>query len=129
MKLAVNNVVYGLAQAVAESLVLAERAGIERTRAYEVFANSAVAAPMVHYRRAAYERPDEAPAAFRLVLAAKDLELIGALADRVGARVPQAQVNLQEVRGAIADGLGEQDLALIAEHLRGTEAVPSSALR
>jgi 3-hydroxyisobutyrate dehydrogenase-like beta-hydroxyacid dehydrogenase len=128
MKLAVNNVVYGLAQAVAESLVLAERAGIERTRAYDVFANSAIAAPMVHYRRDAYERPHQAPAGFRLVLAEKDLELITDLAHRVGARVPQAKVSLQEVRGAIADGFGEEDLALVAEHLRRADGVSSSAL-
>jgi 3-hydroxyisobutyrate dehydrogenase-like beta-hydroxyacid dehydrogenase len=118
MKLAVNNVIYGLAEAVAESLVLAERAGIERTSAYEVFANSAVAAPMVQYRRAAYEHPDEAPPAFRLVLAAKDLELITDLARQVGAQMPQADVNLDQVRGAIADGFGERDLALVAEYLR-----------
>ena len=51
MKLAVNAVVFAINQAIAEALVLAERAGIERSVAYDVFASSAVAAPVVHYRR------------------------------------------------------------------------------
>jgi 3-hydroxyisobutyrate dehydrogenase-like beta-hydroxyacid dehydrogenase len=127
MKLAVNNVVYGLAEAVAESLVLAERAGIERSSAYEVFTNSAIAAPMVHYRRGAYEHPDDAPASFRLVLAAKDLELIADLARRVGAPMPQAEINQDLVRRAVAGGFGEEDLALVAEYLRRSAGVSDAA--
>jgi 3-hydroxyisobutyrate dehydrogenase-like beta-hydroxyacid dehydrogenase len=127
MKLAVNNIIYGLAEAVAESLVLAERAGIERSSAYEVFTTSAIAAPMVNYRRGAYEHPDDAPAAFRLVLAAKDLELIADLARRVGAPMPQAEVNRDLVRRAIAGGFGEEDLALVAEYLRRNAGVSDAA--
>ncbi|MCU1617123.1 MAG: 6-phosphogluconate dehydrogenase, NAD-binding protein [Frankiales bacterium] len=66
MKPAVNAIVHTINQAVSEALVLAERAGIERAWAYEVFANSAVAAPFVVYRREAYQRPGEVPVTFRL---------------------------------------------------------------
>jgi 3-hydroxyisobutyrate dehydrogenase/2-hydroxy-3-oxopropionate reductase len=41
MKLAVNALVHGLNAALSESLVLAERAGVDRTAAYEVFASGA----------------------------------------------------------------------------------------
>lgn len=61
MKLAVNAVIYGIGQAVSESLVLAERAGIPRQTAYEVFCNSAVAAPMVKYRTRNFVDPENAP--------------------------------------------------------------------
>ena len=98
MKLAVNALVHGLAVALSESLVLAERAGVERTTAYEVFASGAAAAPFVLYKRAAFERPDETPVAFSLELVAKDLDLILALAERVGAPMPQADTNRDEVR-------------------------------
>src|SRR5690242_7709911 len=91
MKLAINAIVHSINQAVSEALVFAERAGIERTRAYEVFANSAVAAPFVLYRREAYERPGEVPVTFRLELAAKDLRLALALAQEVGADLPQTR--------------------------------------
>src|SRR5205823_809747 len=100
MKLAVNTVVYGLNEALSEGLVLAERSGIARARAYEALASSAVAAPYVHYRRGAFERPAETPVTFRLTLARKDLDLILSLADEVGAALPQAQLNAEILRAA-----------------------------
>jgi 3-hydroxyisobutyrate dehydrogenase-like beta-hydroxyacid dehydrogenase len=121
MKLAVNALVHGLAVALSESLVLAERAGVERTTAYEVFASGAAAAPFVLYKRAAFERPDETPVAFSLELVAKDLDLILALAQRVGAPMPQAQTNRDEVRSALAAGMGKRDMSDLAGYLRGIE--------
>jgi 3-hydroxyisobutyrate dehydrogenase/2-hydroxy-3-oxopropionate reductase len=119
MKLAVNGLVHGLNVALSEALVLAERAGVERTTAYEVFASGAGGAPFVQYKRAAYEDPDRTPVAFSLDLVAKDLELITALGERVGAPMRQAVTSLNIVRRAIADGFGERDLSAIAVHLRG----------
>jgi 3-hydroxyisobutyrate dehydrogenase/2-hydroxy-3-oxopropionate reductase len=121
MKLAVNALVHGLAVALSESLVLAERAGVERTTAYEVFASGAAAAPFVLYKRAAFERPDETPVAFSLDLVAKDLDLILALAERVGAPMPQADTNRDEVGAALAAGMGESDMSALAGYLRGIE--------
>ena len=121
MKLAVNALVHGLAVALSESLVLAERAGVERTTAYEVFASGAAAAPFVLYKRAAFERPDETPVAFSLELVAKDLDLILALAQRVGAPMPQADTNRDEVRSALAAGMGKRDMSALAGYLRGIE--------
>jgi len=121
MKLAVNALVHGLAVALSESLVLAERAGVERTTAYEVFASGAAAAPFVLYKRAAFERPDETPVAFSLELVAKDLDLILALAQKVGAPMPQADTNRDEVRSALAAGMGKRDMSALAGYLRGIE--------
>lgn len=118
MKLSVNSVVYGLNQSVAEALVLAEKAGVERAVAYEVFANSAISAPFVHYKRENFERPAETPAAFMLQLVVKDLDLIGALADEVGARMDQRATNRQIAAEALAQGMGERDLSVVAEFLR-----------
>ena len=118
MKLAVNAMVFGLNQTLAEALVLAEKAGVDRHVAYEVIANSAVAAPFVAYKRAAYEHPESAPVAFALDLVAKDLDLAAALADDVGARVPQLATNRRVVGEAIDAGLGEADLSALARLLR-----------
>ncbi|MBA2953199.1 NAD-binding protein [Nocardioides sp. MAH-18] len=119
MKLAVNAMVFGLNQTLAESLVLAERAGVDREQAYEVIASSAVAAPFVHYKRAAFADPGSAPVAFALDLVAKDLDLAAALAAEVGAEVPQLATNRGVVGDAIAAGRGGEDLSALAEHLRG----------
>lgn len=118
MKLATNSIVHALNQALAEALVLAERAGVDRSAAYEVFASSAVAAPYVLYKREAFEHPEAAPVAFRLELVAKDLALIEALARSTGARMEQSATNRRMVAEAVAAGLGEHDLSAIAELLR-----------
>ena len=122
IKLAVNSIVYGLGQAVSEALVLAEAAGIERARAYEVFANSAIAAPFVHYRREAFLKPGEVPVAFRMVLARKDLDLALELAGGVGARLPQGELNRTVIEGAIEAGFGDHDMSAVAQHLRSERA-------
>lgn len=118
-KLAVNGLVHGLNVALAEALVLAEKAGVDRTTAYEVFVSGAGGAPFVQYKRAAYEHPEKAQVAFSLELVAKDLELITALGERVGAPMSQAASGLDIVRRAITAGLGQKDMSAIAIYLRG----------
>ncbi|MER6996031.1 NAD(P)-dependent oxidoreductase [Streptomyces sp. NPDC000410] len=118
MKLAVNCVLHALNQGLSEALVLAERAGVLRESAYEVFAESAVAAPFVQYKREAFLHPDGAPAAFTVGLAAKDLDLILDLADRVGAPMGQAAANLNIARAAAEADMVDRDLSAIAVFLR-----------
>ncbi len=118
MKLAVNAVLFAINQALAESLVLAERAGIERSVAYEVFASSAAAAPVVHYRRPVFEHPETAAVSFTIDLAIKDLALVLALGSEVGAQLPQAETNLAAMQAAAAAGLGAADMGAMAVYLR-----------
>jgi 3-hydroxyisobutyrate dehydrogenase-like beta-hydroxyacid dehydrogenase len=118
MKLTVNSVLHGLNLALAEGLVLAERAGLARETAYEVLATSAVAAPFVHYKREAFEHPGRPPVAFSLDLVSKDLDLVLDLAARAGAPMEQAGTNRQVVRAAVAAGLGGHDLSELATYLR-----------
>jgi 3-hydroxyisobutyrate dehydrogenase-like beta-hydroxyacid dehydrogenase len=118
MKLAVNTVIFGLNQAVAEALVLAERAGVPRELAYDVLAASAVGAPYVAYKRAAFLDPDATPVAFALDLAAKDLRLIAELAAGLGLQLPQAEINLDVIQTASAGGRGGRDFSTVAVELR-----------
>ena len=119
MKLAVNTLIFGLNQALAEGFVIAERAGIEPELAYDVLAASAAGAPYVGYKRAAFLAPDATPPAFTVELAAKDLRLITGLADALGVPVPQARTNLDVLRAAAAGGRAEADFSAVAVHLRG----------
>lgn len=118
MKLAVNAVLFAINQAIAESLVLAERSGIERTVAYEVFASSAAAAPIVHYRRPVFEDPESAPVTFPINLAIKDLGLVLSLGSAVGASLPQVETNLAAMQAAAAAGLADADMGSMAVYLR-----------
>ena len=118
MKLAVNAVVHAINVAMSEALVLAEKAGVKRTAAYEVIASSAAGAPFVTYKRAAFENPEETPVAFNLDLVAKDLDLILELAGRVDVDMVQATANRQVAGNAVAAGLGAADMSAIAGYLR-----------
>jgi len=120
MKLAVNALVHATNLAISEALVLAERAGLDRERAYEVFASGAAASPFVLYKREAFEHPDEAPVAFSLDLVRKDLDLILGLARRLEVPMAQGDTTASVVDRAISGGLGAADMSALAVHLRQT---------
>jgi 3-hydroxyisobutyrate dehydrogenase-like beta-hydroxyacid dehydrogenase len=120
VKLAVNALVHAIDVGLSEALVLAEKAGVDRSAAYDVFAAGAAAAPFVLYKRAAFEHPDETPPAFLLELMAKDLDLILDLAQEVGARMDQAVQNRETVGLALAAGFAGRDMSAVAAYLRGS---------
>jgi 3-hydroxyisobutyrate dehydrogenase-like beta-hydroxyacid dehydrogenase len=125
MKLAVNAVIFGLNGALAEALVLAEAAGIAPEVAYDVLAASAVGAPYVGYKRAAFLDPDGTPVGFALALATKDLALIADLAAAVGVAMPQTATNRAVIEAAVASIGADRDLAAVAVHLGGGRPTPS----
>lgn len=118
MKLAVNLVVHDLNSAVSESLVLAEGAGIDRATAYDVLENSAVGAPFVRYKRAAFLEADQ-PVAMSLDLVAKDFRLIADLAAAQGREVPVSAAAQRLVEAAVAAGFGSGDMADLRAFLAG----------
>lgn len=116
MKLAVNLVVHDLNSAIAECLVLAEGAGIDPATAYDVLENSAVGAPFVRYKRAAFLGEDRS-VAMSLDLVAKDLRLIAELARAQGRQLLVTQAAHRVVDDAVAAGLGAGDMADLRVHL------------
>jgi 3-hydroxyisobutyrate dehydrogenase-like beta-hydroxyacid dehydrogenase len=131
IKLAVNNLIYGINGCVSEALVLAERAGMDREATYEAFLNSAAAAPVMGYRRDAFVHPDEAPTSFSVRLTEKDLRLTLELGELVGAPLPQAETNREVTIAAIEAGFAERDVSAIAEYLRqrAAGATPQEEVR
>ncbi|WP_457190770.1 NAD(P)-dependent oxidoreductase [Nocardioides sp. P5_E3] len=117
MKLAVNLVVHDLNAALAECLVLAEGAGIDLATAYDVLEGSAVAAPFVRYKRAAFLEADQ-PVAMSLDLVAKDFRLIVDLAAAQSRSLPVSEAARRAVEEAVEDGNGARDMA----HLRAYRA-------
>ncbi|MBK3578574.1 NAD(P)-dependent oxidoreductase [Streptomyces sp. MBT65] len=123
MKLAINSLLLSMATALAEALVLAERAGIDRAAAYDAFTQSPAAAPFVLYNRDNFVRPHEAAIHMTLSLVAKDLTLIDALASSVGAPMAQLDANRRLIDQAMAAGLGDRDgVSVLAEVLRRNAA-------
>ncbi len=118
MKLAVNSIIHSLNEALSEALVLAERAGIKTETAYDVIANSAAAAPVLHYRRPLYEDLEAHPVSFALDLAKKDVRLALELAQSLNAPLKQAQTNFDMLSQASEAGYGQKDMAALLEFLR-----------
>jgi 3-hydroxyisobutyrate dehydrogenase-like beta-hydroxyacid dehydrogenase len=118
MKLVVNSLVHSLNVAVSEALVLAEKAGLDRETAYDIFEAGAAGAPYVKYKREAFLRPGEVPVAFSLDLVAKDQELIHDLAAQVGAHMEQGEASRKLVAEAVSAGMAERDISEVAEFLR-----------
>jgi 3-hydroxyisobutyrate dehydrogenase len=119
-KLAVNSVVHALNASVSEALVLAERGGVARSELFDVLVESAVAAPFVKYKRAAFEDPDGQPVAMSVDLMRKDLDVIEALAVSEGMvlRITEAVHRLADE--ASFAGLGAADMSAVAVHVRHT---------
>lgn len=118
IKLAVNAIVISTNVALAEALVLAERSGVDRQTAYEVFAGSAAASPFVAYKQAAFVSPENAPVAFSAELVLKDLGLILSLGRSVGVPMEQGEANLAVTEQAVQAGYGDKDMSAVASYLR-----------
>jgi 3-hydroxyisobutyrate dehydrogenase-like beta-hydroxyacid dehydrogenase len=118
LKLTVNSILYGINQAVAEGVVLAEAAGVSPEVALDVLARSAAGAPIVSYRKPQYLDPDTAPVMFTLDLSSKDIRLALDEARLSGVPMPQLERTLETVEALIAAGEGKRDMGFVVEGAR-----------
>ena len=119
LKLATNSVIFAINQAVGESVVLAETAGVAPAVTVDVIARGAAGAPIVTYRTPNYIDPVGAPVTFTLDLALKDLTLVGDAARAAGVDMPQADRTYDVTAdGIVASGEGDHDLGFVVEAVR-----------
>jgi 3-hydroxyisobutyrate dehydrogenase/2-hydroxy-3-oxopropionate reductase len=113
MKLAVNAMIAVTNESIAETLVLAERFGIERSRAYDVLAGGVLASPFLLYKRSAFLAPDKTPVAFTSELMRKDVSLAEELAAELDVRLPTVAAAAEVLDEALRSGLGDADMAVV----------------
>jgi 3-hydroxyisobutyrate dehydrogenase len=118
MKLAVNALIHGLNQTVAEALTLVEAAGISSELAFDVIEASAAASPMLKYRRPLYLDEAAHDVTFTVALARKDMEVTAALARDLGVAFPQGLETLARLKDAEARGYGARDMAAMRAYMR-----------
>mgnify|MGYP000350061511 CR=1 FL=1 len=118
MKLAVNSLIHGINQNLAEAMTLAEAAGIAPQTAFEAIESSAACAPMLKYRRPLYLDEAAHDVTFTVALARKDMEVTAALAEAHGIGMPQGRVTLDRLRHAEARGYGARDMASMLDFMR-----------
>jgi 3-hydroxyisobutyrate dehydrogenase len=118
MKLAVNSLIHGINQTMAEAMTLAEAAGIGQTTAFDVIEDSAAGAPMLKYRRPLYLDEANHDVTFTVALARKDMDMTTAFADRLGTSMPQGRITRDKLRQAEALGYGDRDMAAMLDYMR-----------
>ena len=119
VKLAVNLVIAGLAQLMAEALVLGEASGVSRQALLETMGDSAAGAPFVKYKTEPLLR-DDYSATFTTVLMEKDVDLVLEVAESNGVRLPLANEIKALVGSAIDAGYGDDDFMALYLNLRNT---------
>ena len=119
MKLAVNSLLHGINEALAEAVTLAEAAGIAPEAAFDVIEDSAAGAPCIAYRRPLYLDEGGHDVTFTVALARKDMAVTAALADELGTPMPQGQVTLDRLKAAEAAGYGARDMAAMLAFTKG----------
>ena len=119
MKLAVNALIHGVNQTLAEAMTLAEAAGIAPEAAFDVIEASAACAPMLKYRRPLYLNEGAHDVTFTVALARKDMEVTADLARQLGTAMPQGLSTLDILKQAEAEGFATRDMASILTYMRG----------
>jgi 3-hydroxyisobutyrate dehydrogenase-like beta-hydroxyacid dehydrogenase len=117
VKLAINLMIGGTAQLIAEALVLAERYGVERAKMLEVMGGSAAGSPFVKYKTDALVA-DDYSSTFTSSLMYKDLALALEAGHRVAAPLPLTAATQQMVQGCVAMGMGDDDFTALLPRLR-----------
>ena len=117
VKLAVNLMLGGTTQLLAEALVVGERSGIDRAAMLEVVGGSAMGSPFVKYKTDALVADDYA-STFTTRGMYKDLALALECAGDVGVPLPVTALVEQLLQGCIASGMGDVDFTALVPRLR-----------
>ncbi len=117
VKLALNLMLGGTTQLLAEALVLGEHAGMEAEKMLEVINASVIGSPYVKYKTDALVAGDYS-STFTASLLYKDLALALQAAHDVGVPLMLTAATQQLVEGCIAGGMGNMDLSVLIERLR-----------
>ena len=112
MKIALNLSIGVQLLAFAEGILLAEKSGIDRKTAVEVFTSSALASPMLQYRGPfVLGLPDEAW--FNIAMMQKDTSYALEMGRALGVPLPTAAIANQFLTAARGLGLEEEDCAAV----------------
>ena len=124
LKLAVNLMIAGTTELIAEALVLGEASGLDRATMLEVIGAGAMGSPYVKYKSAPLVAKDYS-ATFTVDMMHKDLVLAGKAADAVGVPLPVTSSVRDLYAECIATGLGDLDLTALLPRLARAAGRPT----
>jgi 3-hydroxyisobutyrate dehydrogenase-like beta-hydroxyacid dehydrogenase len=116
MKLALNLMVAGTAELMAEALVLGEASGLSRATMLEVMGTSAVGSPFVKYKTAPLVANDYS-ATFTSTMMHKDLSLALEAGQAVAVPLPVTDLVRRLLEECMSAGMGDLDLMALLPRL------------
>jgi 3-hydroxyisobutyrate dehydrogenase-like beta-hydroxyacid dehydrogenase len=118
VKLAGNFLIISALEAMSEMLTLAEKNGIARAQIMDFISQTLFACPIYqNYGKALIQELYE-PAAFRMALALKDIDLVLQTASESRTPMPLANLAHDRMVSGIAKGRGNMDMIAIAKSIR-----------
>ena len=112
LKLAINAMLGATSALLAETLMLARNGGLDIHTIMDVVSESAIASPLVQYKRGAITSGDYT-AAFSVSQMLKDFDLIEQAAKATSCEMPLIASVREVYRAAAARGLGDQDFFVL----------------
>jgi 3-hydroxyisobutyrate dehydrogenase-like beta-hydroxyacid dehydrogenase len=112
LKLAINAMVGATSAMLSESLALARRGGLDDETVMSVILESAIASPLLQYKRGMVTSGDY-PAAFSVSQMLKDFGLITQAAEAAACPMPLITSIGEQYRAAVAHGLGDRDFFVL----------------
>jgi 3-hydroxyisobutyrate dehydrogenase len=128
LKLALNLMIAGTAELIAEALVLGEASGLDRAKMLEVMAASAIGSPFVKYKTAPLV-DDDYTATFTSAAMHKDLALALDAGDDAGVPLPVTAVVQQLVRACMSSGMADLDLMVLVPRLQRESGLEAAVTR
>jgi 3-hydroxyisobutyrate dehydrogenase-like beta-hydroxyacid dehydrogenase len=123
LKLSINAMLGATSALLAESLMLARKGGMDIQTIMDVVSESAIASPLIQYKRGAITSGDYT-AAFSAAQMLKDYDLIEQAAAATSCDMPLISSVRNVYRAAVAQGLGDQDFFVLTSG--DTRPVPSA---
>jgi 3-hydroxyisobutyrate dehydrogenase-like beta-hydroxyacid dehydrogenase len=125
LKLVLNSMVAATAALLGEALALGRKGGLSNAQMLEVITQSAVASPLIGYKKDMIVRGDYAPAA-TLNMLAKDLDIFLSVGRETHTPLPASDAIRKIYEAASARGLGEQDFFVLVSEAARLAGLPNA---
>lgn len=112
LKLAINSMVAATSVLLGEALAFGLKGGLDNATMLDVIAQSAIASPLIGYKKAMIVSGNYAPAA-TLNMLRKDVDLFLSAGEELGMSLPAGRLVRETYDAAAARGLGEEDFFVL----------------
>ncbi|MGG0540616.1 NAD(P)-dependent oxidoreductase [Priestia aryabhattai] len=116
-KLAINLLLGIIGQGIGETLLFAEKSGLDKEKVLEMISQSGMNTPLFQGKKEMY-RKEEFPSAFMLELMSKDLGLVKKATDHLDITLPLAETTYTTYHSAKENGKAKLDMAAVYVELR-----------